>query len=102
MRTAERTSSPELFGVPGRRPSQATTVHGVGRLYVRPGRIHGHIVEQVTVTAHAQHDSVYLDIQGTSRALCYQLTRQQFRDLAAVLDHGRPACAGRATPEARR
>jgi hypothetical protein len=101
MAIADATSSGELFRVTDGRPKQAT-VYEVGRFYARPGRIHGRIVERVTVTAHAHHDCVYLDIHGTSRALCYQLSRQQFRELAGVLDgETRPDDAGRATPGAR-
>jgi len=101
MAIADGTSSGELFRVTDGRPKQAT-VYEVGRFYARPGRIHGHIVEQVTVTAHAHRDCVYLDIHGTNRSLCYQLSRQQFSELAGVLDDKpHPADAGRATPDAR-
>jgi len=74
-------------------PPKHVTVRDVGRLYVRPGRVHGRIVEQVDVTAVAQGDCIYLDIDGASRALCYQLSRDQFTALAAVLDSARVADA---------
>ena len=102
MTIAEPTPDSAPIGGTDRRPRQAT-VHRVGRLYVRPGNVHGHIVERVTVTAHAQYDCVYLDILGANRALCYELTRQQFRELADVLGDDRDAVdAAGATPDARR